>query len=91
MEKRMTSLQLDAFHSQYMLPSRLLLCLVKHHGIFYITNKAARGTVFLKEGYNSSNLKDKCPLLLFNDKFVALSGRRQINSSNDIPSSQFFT
>lgn len=82
MEKRMTSAQLDAFHSEYMLPHKLLLCLIKHHGIFYITNKGARSTVLLKEAYDGSNLIDKCPLLLCNDKFVALSGRREINSCN---------
>nr|CAN69042.1 hypothetical protein VITISV_022340 [Vitis vinifera] len=31
MEKRMTSAQLDAFHSEFLLPARLLLCLIKHH------------------------------------------------------------
>lgn len=80
MQKRMTSAQLDAFHSEYFLPSKLLLCLIKHPGIFYITNKGARSTVFLKEAYDGLNLINKCPLLLFNDKFVALSGRREINS-----------
>lgn len=34
MEKRMTTAQLEAFHSEYRLPARLLLCLIKHHGIF---------------------------------------------------------
>nr|GFD12565.1 protein root primordium defective 1 [Tanacetum cinerariifolium] len=33
MEKRLTSAQLDAFHSELRLPARLLLCLIKHHGI----------------------------------------------------------
>lgn len=76
MEKRMTAAQLDAFHSEYRLPAKLLLCLIKHHGIFYITNKGAKGTVFLKEAYDGSYLIDKCPLLAFWDKFVALTGRR---------------
>ncbi|EEF48810.1 protein WHAT'S THIS FACTOR 1 homolog, chloroplastic [Ricinus communis] len=84
MEKRLTSMQLDAFHSEFLLPSNLLLCLVKHHGIFYITNKGCRGTVFLKEAYNGSNLIYKCPLLMFNDKFVALSGRKEIVLSNQM-------
>lgn len=75
MEKRMTSTQLDAFHSEYLLPSKLLLCLIKHQGIFYLTNKGVRSTVILKEAYHGSSLIDKCPLLQFNDRFVALSGR----------------
>ncbi|KAL3577241.1 hypothetical protein D5086_022524 [Populus alba] len=61
MEKRMTSAQLDAFHSEFMLPSRLLY-------------------VFLEDAYDSSNLIEKCPLHLFHDKFVALSGRAPIDS-----------
>ncbi|KAF3438276.1 hypothetical protein FNV43_RR21037 [Rhamnella rubrinervis] len=88
MEKRMTSARLDVFHSEYLLPSKLLLCLIKHHGIFYITNKGARSTVFLKEGYDGSNLIEKCPMLLFNSKFVALSGRGEAISCNDMPSSK---
>ncbi|KAJ6301166.1 hypothetical protein OIU77_015471 [Salix suchowensis] len=91
LEKRMTSAQLDAFHSEYMLPSRLLLCLIKHHGIFYITNKGARSTVFLKDCYDGSNLIEKCPLLSFHDKFVALSGRAPVDSCTAMPSSQLFT
>ncbi|KAI3752663.1 hypothetical protein L2E82_24698 [Cichorium intybus] len=82
MEKRLTSAQLDAFHSELRLPARLLLCLIKHHGLFYITNKGAKSSVFLKEGYDGSRLVDKCPLLLFRDKFVALSGRRDIEPSS---------
>ncbi|KAM7492857.1 hypothetical protein LguiA_035778 [Lonicera macranthoides] len=89
MEKRLTSAQLDAFHTEYRLPARLLLCLIKHHGIFYITNKGTKSTVFLKEAYDGPSLIDKCPLLVFRDKFVALTGRKEINSCNGRPSSQF--
>lgn len=91
MEKRMTSAQLDAFHSEFLLPARLLLCLIKHHGIFYITNKGARSTVFLKEAYDGSNLIEKSPLLGFNNKFVALSGRRESTLCNGISSSHIVT
>lgn len=79
MEKRLTSSQLDAFHAECFLPSQLLLCLVKHQGIFYLTNKGVRSTVFLKDAYVGSDLIDKCPLLQFNDKFVALCGRGNIH------------
>lgn len=88
MEKRMTSAQLDAFHSECFLPSKLLLCLIKHQGIFYITNKGAKSTVFLKDAYDGPNLIDKCPMLLFHDKFVALSGRRDISASNEMSSTK---
>ncbi|KAH0454867.1 hypothetical protein IEQ34_016791 [Dendrobium chrysotoxum] len=74
-EKRLPSNKLDAFHNEYQLPCKLLLCLVKNHGIFYITNKGARSTVFLKEAYNGCNLIEKCPLLKFQDRFVSLIGR----------------
>ncbi|CAL9155381.1 unnamed protein product, partial [Musa hybrid cultivar] len=84
MEKRLTSDKLDAFHNEYQLPCRLLLCLVKNHGIFYITNKGARSTVFLKEAYDGCNLIDKCPLLKFNDSFVALIGRACLDLNNAV-------
>ncbi|KAL5975751.1 hypothetical protein ACLOJK_020078 [Asimina triloba] len=80
MEKRLTSAQLDAFHAEYQLPCKLLLCLIKNHGIFYITNKGIRSTVFLKEAYDNSCLKEKCPLLRFHDRFVALSGSSELSS-----------
>ena len=75
MEKRLTSDKLEAFHKDYQLPCRLLLCLVKNHGIFYITNKGAKSTVFLKEAYDGFNLIEKCPLLRFQDQFMSLIGR----------------
>ncbi|KAF8103463.1 hypothetical protein N665_0188s0399 [Sinapis alba] len=87
MEKRVTCAQLDAFHSEYLLPSRLILCLIKHQGIFYITNKGARGTVFLKEGYAGSSLIENCPLLLFQERFVALCGRREVSVCSQMQSS----
>ncbi|MFS7976732.1 putative plant organelle RNA recognition domain-containing protein [Helianthus anomalus] len=82
MEKRLTSGQLDAFHSELRLPARLLLCLIKHHGMFYITNKGAKSTIFLKEAYDGSRLVDKCPILTFRDKFVALTGRRDLEPTS---------
>lgn len=84
MEKRLTSAQLEAFHSEYRLPAKLLLCLIKQHGIFYITNKGIKSTIFLKEAYNGSNLIHKCPLLVFRDKFIALMGRKDINSFTSV-------
>lgn len=80
MQKRMSSEKLDAFHGEYQLPCKLLLCLVKNHGIFYLTNKGARSTVFLKEGYQGRHLREKCPLLSFYDRFLALSGRSHLES-----------
>ena len=82
MERRLTSDKLDVFHNEYRLPCKLLLCLVKNHGIFYITNKGARSTVFLKEAYENSNLIDKCPLLKFHEQFASLIGRPCSNSDN---------
>ncbi|XP_068643231.1 protein WHAT'S THIS FACTOR 1 homolog, chloroplastic [Aristolochia californica] len=84
MEKRLTTAQLDLFHAEYQLPCKLLLCLVKNHGIFYLTNKGARSTVFLKEAYDGTHLIDKCPLLRYNDKFVALSGRSLDRSNSEL-------
>ncbi|KAJ9129182.1 hypothetical protein P3X46_034029 [Hevea brasiliensis] len=90
MEKRLTSIHLDAFKSDYLLPSRLLLCLINHHGILYIANKGAETTVFLMEACDVSHLSDKCTLFLFRDKFATLSVRREINLCNSTTSLTFF-
>ncbi|XP_042001306.1 protein WHAT'S THIS FACTOR 1 homolog, chloroplastic-like isoform X2 [Salvia splendens] len=82
-EKRLTSAQLDAFHSEYRLPSRLLLCLIKHHGVFYVTNKGVKSTVILKEAYDGTTLLHKCPLIEYRDKFMALIGRNECSSCNE--------
>ncbi|KAL5728572.1 hypothetical protein ACHQM5_001641 [Ranunculus cassubicifolius] len=63
---------------------KLLLCLVKNHGIFYITNKGAKSTVLLKEAYDGANLIEKCPLLRFYDKFVGLGYKRDFNIGGNI-------
>uniref|UniRef100_A0A0D9ZBC0 PORR domain-containing protein n=1 Tax=Oryza glumipatula TaxID=40148 RepID=A0A0D9ZBC0_9ORYZ len=83
MERRLTSDKLEVFHNEYRLPCKLLLCLIKNHGIFYITNKGARSTVFLKEAYDDSKLIEKCPLLKFHDQFASLIGRT-FSDSNDV-------
>ncbi|KAL8517765.1 hypothetical protein ACS0TY_015835 [Phlomoides rotata] len=88
-EKRLTSGQLDAFHTEFRLPARLLLCLIKHHGIFYLTNKGAKSTVILKEAYDGSTLIDKCPLLEFKDKFSALIGRKESDASSCAEASSY--
>ncbi|PON95667.1 Plant organelle RNA recognition domain containing protein [Trema orientale] len=55
MEKRMTSAQLDMFHSEYFLPSKLLLCLIdimvsfisltKVQGVLYFLKKLMMGPI----------------------------------------------
>lgn len=87
MEKRLTCAKIDAFNAELLLPLRLVVCLVKHQGIFYITNKGERGTVFLKDAYNGSNLIDKYPMILFNEKFMELTGRKDtcIHSGTTLP------
>ncbi|ERN14816.1 protein ROOT PRIMORDIUM DEFECTIVE 1 isoform X1 [Amborella trichopoda] len=85
LEKRLTSAQLDVFHAEYQLPCRLLLCLVRQHGIFYMTNKGVRSTVFLKEAYRGSRLIEKSPILIFNDRFLELMGRREVNLDSGVP------
>eukprot|EP01018_Ginkgo_biloba_P037125 Gb_29242 [translate_table: standard] len=79
LEKRLTATKLDIFHAECKLPCRLLACIVRHNGIFYMTNKGAHTTVFLKEAYEGHNLIDKCPLMRFNDRFLELMGRRDLS------------
>ncbi|GLJ13926.1 hypothetical protein SUGI_0222530 [Cryptomeria japonica] len=78
LEKRLTANKLDAFHVEYKLPSRLLHLIVRHNGIFYLTNKGAHSTVFLKEAYEGHNVIDKCVLLRYHDRFLKLMGRKDL-------------
>ncbi|WMV56337.1 hypothetical protein MTR67_049722 [Solanum verrucosum] len=73
MEKRLTSAQIDAFHSKL------------QHGIFYISNKGVRSTMIIKEAYDGTNLIRKYPRLLFKDKFIALTVGNDIDSCISAP------
>ncbi|KAL2489342.1 Ubiquitin carboxyl-terminal hydrolase family protein [Forsythia ovata] len=70
--KKASILKLGHFKREFLLPGKLNVLLLKHPGIFYVSNKYQIYTVLLREGYNGSELIDKDPLVIVKDKFGEL-------------------
>ncbi|KAJ0748608.1 putative plant organelle RNA recognition domain-containing protein [Helianthus annuus] len=70
--KKASIMKLGHFTREFRLPERLNVLLLKHPGIFYVSNKYRIYTVLLREGYNGSELVEKDPLVVVKDKFGEL-------------------
>ncbi|XP_059453834.1 protein WHAT'S THIS FACTOR 1 homolog, chloroplastic isoform X1 [Corylus avellana] len=70
--KKASILKLGHFRREFGLPEKLNALLLKHPGIFYVSNKYQIYTVLLREGYNGSELIDKDPLVVVKEKFGEL-------------------
>ncbi|KAI4346897.1 hypothetical protein L6164_007760 [Bauhinia variegata] len=70
--KKASIVKLGHFKREFVLPDKLNIMLLKHPGIFYVSNKYQIYTVLLGEGYNGSELIDKDPLVVVKDKFGEL-------------------
>ncbi|GAV84727.1 PORR domain-containing protein [Cephalotus follicularis] len=70
--KKASIVKLSHFRREFGLPEKLNVLLLKHPGIFYVSNKYQIYTVLLREGYNRSELIKKDPLLVVKDKFGEL-------------------
>uniref|UniRef100_A0A5B7A9C8 PORR domain-containing protein n=1 Tax=Davidia involucrata TaxID=16924 RepID=A0A5B7A9C8_DAVIN len=70
--KKVSIIKLCHFRREFCLPEKLNVLLLKHPGIFYVSNKYQIYTVLLREGYNGSELIDKDPLVVVKDKFGEL-------------------
>lgn len=70
--KKLSMVKLSHFKKEFGLPEKLNGMLLKHPGIFYVSNKYQVHTVLLREGYNGSELVHKDPLVLVKDKFGEL-------------------
>lgn len=70
--KKMSILKLSHFRKEFCLPEKLNVLLLKHPGVFYVSNRYQIYTVLLREGYNGSELIDKDPLVKMKDKFGEL-------------------
>ncbi|KAJ7525456.1 hypothetical protein O6H91_17G051900 [Diphasiastrum complanatum] len=73
------------FRKEFRLPQRMLALLLRHQGIFYVSLKGDIHTLFLKEAYEGSTLKEKNPLLDFNSRLGELCRIRKVETvgSND--------
>ncbi|KAJ4700950.1 protein ROOT PRIMORDIUM DEFECTIVE 1-like [Melia azedarach] len=70
--KKMSIVKLGHFRREFCLPEKLNVLLLKHPGIFYVSNKYQIYTVLLREAYNGSELIEKDPLVIVKDKFGEL-------------------
>lgn len=70
--KKGSIVKLGHFRREFVLPERLNVLLLKHPGIFYVSNKYQIYTVLLREAYVGSQLVDKDPLVVVKEKFGEL-------------------
>ncbi|CAA0841903.1 Ubiquitin carboxyl-terminal hydrolase family protein [Striga hermonthica] len=70
--KKVSIAKLCHFRREFCLPEKLNVLLLKHPGIFYVSNKYQIYTVLLREGYCGSELIEKDPLVVVKEKFGEL-------------------
>jgi len=75
-EKRLVTDHLTHFRWELVMPQKLMRLLLKHCGIFYVSERGKRFSVFLTEAYDGSELIDKCPFVLWKEKVLSLVGYR---------------
>ncbi|PQM43169.1 protein ROOT PRIMORDIUM DEFECTIVE 1 [Prunus yedoensis var. nudiflora] len=75
-EKRLVTDHLTHFRRELVMPQKLMRLLLKHFGIFYVSERGKRFSVFLKEAYEGSELIEKSPLVLWKEKVQSLIGYR---------------
>ncbi|XP_020268915.1 protein ROOT PRIMORDIUM DEFECTIVE 1-like isoform X1 [Asparagus officinalis] len=85
-EKRLVTDHLTHFRREFVMPQKLMRILLKHYGIFYVSERGKRFSAFLTEAYEGSELIDKSPLYLWKEKILRLTGyrgrRKRIESYN---------
>ncbi|XP_019055371.1 PREDICTED: protein ROOT PRIMORDIUM DEFECTIVE 1 isoform X2 [Nelumbo nucifera] len=86
-EKKLVTDHLTHFRKELVMPQKLMRLLLKHFGIFYVSERGKRFNVFLTEAYEGSELIEKCPLVLWKEKVQSLTGyrgrKRRIETFND--------
>ena len=75
-EKRLVTDHLTHFRWELVMPQKLMRLLLKHFGIFYVSERGKRFSVFLTEAYEGSELIEKGPLVLWKEKVLSLAGYR---------------
>lgn len=75
-EKRLVTDHLTHFRWEFVMPQKLMRLLLKHFGIFYVSERGKRFSVFLKEAYDGSDLIEKHPLVIWKEKVLKHVGYR---------------
>ncbi|XP_031475644.1 protein WHAT'S THIS FACTOR 1 homolog, chloroplastic [Nymphaea colorata] len=76
LEKRLVVDHLTHFRKEFVMPQKLMRLLLKHFGIFYVSERGKRFNAYLNEAYNGSDLIEKCPLVQWKEKLQGLVGYR---------------
>lgn len=76
LEKRLVTDHLTHFRREFVMPQKLMRLLLKHYGIFYVSERGKRLSVFLTEAYDGTELIEKCPLVRWKEKVLQLTGYR---------------
>lgn len=75
-EKRLVTDYLTHFRKELVMPQKLMRFFLKHFGIFYVSERGKRLSVYLTEAYDDGELIEKCPLVLWKEKVQRLIGYR---------------
>lgn len=70
--KKASIVKLGHFKREFGLPEKLNALLLRHPGIFYVSNRYKIYTVVLRDGYCGKELVEKDPLVVVKDKFGEL-------------------
>ncbi|KAL1204248.1 WHAT'S THIS FACTOR 1-like protein [Cardamine amara subsp. amara] len=76
LEKRLVTDHLTHFRREFVMPQKLMRIFLKHCGIFYVSERGKRFSVFLTEGYEGPELIEKCPLIFWKEKLLRFTGYR---------------
>jgi hypothetical protein len=76
LEKRLVTDHLTHFRREFVMPQKLMRLLLKHYGIFYVSERGKRFSAFLTEAYDGTELIEKCPLVRWREKLLQLTGYR---------------
>ncbi|KAK6159077.1 hypothetical protein DH2020_006391 [Rehmannia glutinosa] len=87
-EKRLVTDYLTHFRREFTMPQKLMRLLLKHVGIFYVSERGKRFSVFLNEAYDGSELIQKHPLVIWKEKVLSQVGyrgkKRKVESFDDL-------
>ncbi|KAL0453428.1 UNVERIFIED_CONTAM: protein WHAT'S THIS FACTOR 1, chloroplastic [Sesamum latifolium] len=87
-EKRLVTDYLTHFRREFVMPQKLMRLLLKHFGIFYVSERGKRFSVFLNEAYDGLELIEKHPLVVWKEKVLSLVGyrgkKKKIESFEDL-------
>ncbi|XP_047954278.1 protein WHAT'S THIS FACTOR 1 homolog, chloroplastic isoform X2 [Salvia hispanica] len=87
-EKRLVTDILTHFRPEFNMPQKLMRLLLKHCGIFYVSDRGRRFSAFLNEAYDRSELIQKHPLVVWRENVLSHVGfrgkKKKIDTSADI-------